>query len=75
MAETIGGRAAQEIENRVLNLKNGSGKLAKELKRIGIPYGVFYAWKNGKYDPSAFYLQVLHFAGYDVIYLLTGERI
>lgn len=35
---------------------------------------VVHAWVSGRNLPQAFYLAKLHQIGYDVIYILTGER-
>lgn len=46
-----------------------------EAKRLlGIKSGrLLYDWMNGA-SPGSKYLQRLHYAGADVIYILTGER-
>lgn len=65
---TIGERAAREIKSRAPR-----GKLMEELKRLDVS-DTFYRWVRGEADPSAYYLQKLALAGYDVIYILTGKE-
>ena len=68
--ETIGNRAYNEIRKRAR--KNGVSPY-QEAEKIGILYSAFYDWgKNG--NPSAYYLQQMALAGYDVIYILTGKE-
>ena len=43
-------------------------------RKIGCHNSLISAWVNGRYIPNAFYLAQLHRAGFDVIYILTGER-
>lgn len=67
--ETIGERAARLIKERVRY-----GKVKPELDRIGVDTYAFYGWDEGRYNPSAYYLQQMALAGYDVIYILTGKE-
>ena len=68
--ETIGNRAYKEIEKRAM--QNGISPCT-EADKIQIRSNVLSKWK--KYgDPSAYHLQKMCLAGYDVIYILTGER-
>lgn len=67
--ETIGERAAQAIKRRVRY-----GRIKPECDRINIPVGVVYDWANGVTNPSAYYLQQMALAGYDVHYILTGVK-
>lgn len=46
----------------------------EELDRIGIPYRTVNFWKNGKSSPNAMWLELLYYAGYDVVWILTGEN-
>ena len=68
--ETIGNRAYKEIEKRAI--QNGI-KPSNEAEKILINSNVLSKWKLYG-DPSAYYLQQMCLAGYDVIYILTGER-
>ena len=66
---TIGERAYKAIKE-----KCGHRKIKKELDRMGILQSSIYGWKNGELNPSAYYLQQMALAGYDVFWILTGER-
>ena len=69
--KTIGERAAEVVRGRsVLNRT----RLGVELKQMGISRTVFHNWEKGKFDPTAYYLQQMALAGYDVIYILTGKE-
>ena len=48
--------------------------LTKVLDEVNIPYGTFRDWSMGKYNPTAIGLESMALAGYDVIYILTGEK-
>lgn len=66
---TIGQRAALAIKRRVRY-----GKVKPELDRLTIPHGSYERWKLGKGDPQSFWLQQLALAGYDVHWILTGQK-
>lgn len=66
---TIGERTAQEIKKRVK-----FGKVLPELKRLTIPTECYYRWKRGRGDPQAHYLRILALEGYDIHYILTGQK-
>lgn len=68
--ETIGNRAYKEIKKRAR--QNGI-KSYKEAEKAGITSGSLSAWKKNS-DPSAYCLKLMALAGYDVIYILTGEK-
>lgn len=69
--KTIGERAAEAIRGRaVLNRT----KLGEELDKLGVSRTVLHNWDKGIFDPTAYYLQQMAFAGYDVIYILTGKE-
>lgn len=68
--ETIGNRAVKEIKKRAM--QNGVST-SKEAAKLFITSTMISAWKNNV-NPSAYYLQQMLFAGYDVIYILTGEK-
>ena len=70
MTETIGNRAVIAIKDRAN--KNGIS-LHQEAKKIGIDARSTTLWsQNG--NPSAYYLQQMALAGYDVIWILTGKE-
>ncbi len=67
---TIGNRAAEEIKKQAM--KNGTS-LHKEGAKIGVASTILTSWKRNT-NPSAYFLQQMALAGYDVIYILTGEK-
>lgn len=68
--ETIGNRAYKEIKKRA---KENGISPSEEAEKIGIDSGLLSKWKqNG--NPAGYFLQQMCFAGYDVIYILTGVR-
>ena len=67
--ESIGQRAAKEIMRRVKY-----GNVNFEMERMKIPLNNFYGWANGSRNPSANFLRQMALAGYDVYYILTGEK-
>ena len=66
----IGERAAKAIRDRA---KKNRTTLAEELKKLNFNIYSVYSWEKKGFAPSAYYLQKIYFAGYDVIYILTGE--
>lgn len=66
---TVGQRAALAIKRRVRH-----GRVKPELDRLTIPNGSYERWKLGKSDPQSFWLQQLALAGYDVHWILTGQK-
>jgi hypothetical protein len=71
MAKTKGdieiGRRAYEEVVRLFDVPS----TAKQ--RIGITRNVLYGWRDG-IVPGALWLAKLHYAGADVIYILTGRK-
>lgn len=65
-----GKRAAEAILQRV----GADSDYHKELDRLNLTRQSLHQWQTGKYFPSGRVLQRLAFAGYDVHYILTGER-
>lgn len=62
-----------------------SERLAEELHKLGMSqrklgelFGccqhLIYAYYKGRSIPGAYYLTLMHYAGCDIIYILTGER-
>lgn len=70
--ETVGQRAAKEIQRRVI--MSAAGRTAPFMKRLGLDRKLFYTWINGGSDPSAAALRVLALEGFDIYYILTGKR-
>ena len=66
---TVGQRASQAIKERV-----NYGKVKPELDRLFIPTSTFYAWELYQRDPQAYYLKQMALAGYDIFWILTGQR-
>lgn len=69
--ETIGNRAFKELKNRAR--ENGIS-VTNEALKLGITGHSLADWKHGKGNPSAYYLQQMALAGYDVVYILSGQR-
>ena len=67
----IGERAAKAIRERCK--KNGTS-LKEECEKLGFFSQCVERWETRGYAPSAYYLQKMYFAGFDVIYILTGEK-
>lgn len=67
----IGYRAAKAIRERA---KANRTSVLRECKRIDISNANIYNWEKFGKHPSTPVLQQLCFAGYDVIYILTGEK-
>lgn len=67
---TIGNRAYKEIKKRA---KENGISPSVEAEKMGIKSGLLSTWKrNG--NPAGYFLQQMCFAGYDVFYILTGEK-
>lgn len=65
---TVGQRAAQAIRER---FPNGT-KIQMEM--LGLNAGCIYDWKNGRANPTSYALAQMALAGYDIYWILTGER-
>lgn len=70
MMETIGERAAKEIKKRA---RANGVSMSKQASEISLTSVHIAHWTDGM-NPSAYYLQQMALAGYDVIYILTGEK-
>ena len=66
----IGHRAAQAIEERS---KANGRTLTEEFRALGMYAKTKGDWKERGIDPSAYWLQQLAFAGFDVMWILTGK--
>lgn len=66
----IGVRAAKEVYNR----QNAERSLDDVLDEIGSNRQRIWSWHNRKANPSAYCLRIMALAGYDVYYILIGER-
>ena len=63
----IGQRAAELV------YAHGNGRIAKVSRRIGLDRKAVSYWNTGV-APSAYALQAMAFAGYDIYYILTGHK-
>lgn len=68
--ENIGIRACREIYKR-MDFDHDLDDICFE---IDLSRASLYQYRKGKIAPSAKILQRMALAGYDVIYILTGER-
>ena len=69
--ETIGQRAAKLIRERG---GHKWGQLGAELEKLEMSNSILCNWDQGKYDPSAHFLQLMAMEGYDVMYVLLGGQ-
>lgn len=67
----IGLRAARAI--REMLEVNGT-TLAFELDCLNLPHSRFWKYEHGRFNPSAEVLSSMAKLGYDIHYILTGER-
>lgn len=68
--DKIGIRAAREIVNR----QDSDHALSDILDEIQINRQRLWYYQKDKADPSAYTLRAMALAGYDIYYILTGER-
>lgn len=68
--ETIGERAVKEIKKRA---RQNGVSTSKEAAKLGIVSTMLTRWKDNT-NPSAYWLQQMVLAGYDVTYILTGVK-
>ncbi len=68
---TIGERAVQAIRDRT---KKNQTTQELECAKLGISSRVFFGWEKQGINPSAYFLQQMALAGYDVIWILTGGK-
>ena len=69
---TIGKRAVREIIRHA-----GSPKpkdIRMELGKLDIPYASYKDWKLEAANPGGYYLAKMALAGYDIYWILTGEK-
>lgn len=67
--ENIGKRAAKAIRERA---KQNGTKLGQESLKVDVSRKVMNDWEKRNRNPSAYFLQQMALAGYDVIWILTG---
>ncbi len=68
---TIGQRAAEAIKGR--SERTGMS-LAQTCAQCGCNYVNLQYWRSGEGDPGAYFLAGMYKAGYDIGYILTGEK-
>lgn len=68
---TIGERAALAIQYRSERIGTSPAKLMEEM---GSNRKTLRDWRSQNINPSAYWLQQLALDGYDVIWILTGQR-
>jgi hypothetical protein len=68
---TIGQRAAMAIKERAWA---NDTRFEDECDKIGIDESSLRSWTKSKANPSAYALAKLDLQGYDIHYILTGER-
>lgn len=66
---SIGQRAAKAIRQRA---KETGNTLEVEFLKVGVSRQVVNRWENTNLNPSAYYLQQMALAGYDINWILTG---
>ena len=69
--ETIGQRAAYAVYQRCVQERT---KRNVQLKKLGISNTDFWRWEQGDHAPSAYFLQKMAQDGYDIHWILTGEK-
>ena len=69
--EKIGKRAATAIMERAA--RNGTTK-SQEQEILNLTRKTFRLWRMGENAPSAYFLQQMALAGYDVFWILTGQE-
>lgn len=68
---SIGERTAEVIRDRATQERT---TLEVQLQKINVCRKVYGDWKYRGWNPSAYFLQQMALAGYDVFYVLTGEK-
>lgn len=63
----IGLRAAELIRERGVRVK-------EQMRRLGLNRKSIHDWESGACVPSAYALQAMAYQGYDVVYVLTGQK-
>ena len=68
---TIGQRAAEQIKKTA---KEQGITISQEMQNLGGDRKNYYDWGKRDMNPTACFLEQMHYLDYDVIYILTGER-
>jgi transcriptional regulator with XRE-family HTH domain len=69
--QNIGYRAVKAIKER--SRQNGT-TLSAELQKLSATRQNYNRWEEKGGNPNAFFLQQMAFAGYDVMWILTGKE-
>lgn len=69
--ETIGKRAATAIRERA---KQNGTNLGQESLKVDVSRKVMNDWETKNRNPSAYFLQQMALAGYNVVWILTGAE-
>lgn len=69
--DTIGKRAAFAIDQRKVHKRIKKRDVYAE---IDATYITVSNWRCGNTDPKGYHLQQMAFAGYDVMWILTGRK-
>lgn len=67
---TIGERAAKAIRDHA---KAKGIPIYVECENIGTNRKVYNGWNRNGLNPNAYFLQQMALAGYDIMWILTGE--
>lgn len=68
---SIGERAAQAIRERAAKNDSSIKAVLDEIKASG---KILNEWERGRFNPSAYYLQQMLLAGYDIAWILIGTH-
>lgn len=68
---TVGQRAYMEMQAKV---SEEGISISQECRNLGINSSTAQSWQKGRSNPSSYPLQQMALMGYDVIYILTGEK-
>ena len=72
MSSKIYGKRAVELINKRCAVMNRT--LTSVLAEVCVPYSTFRCWEKGRYNPSAYALECMALARYDIYYILTGVK-
>lgn len=63
---------SERVAEELFKLGDCNAEIARKLR---CSKSAVSDWVTGRNIPTAYYLKSLHYAGCDVIYILTGERV
>jgi hypothetical protein len=70
-SKSIGERAAEVIRDRA---KQERTTIEAQCLKVNATRKAYHDWNKMGWNPTAYFLQQMALAGYDVIYILTGEK-